>query len=80
MSAAATVRLLSRTGEFVLVDDAEETVATGRVLPSKARPGYLTLRFDWPPAAASFRAPLRVPLDWIAALETAGTEAPDETD
>lgn len=78
MSAAATVRLLNRTGEFALVNDAEETVATGRVLPSRTRPGYLTLRFDWPPAAASFRAPLRVPLDWLAALETAGREDNDD--
>ncbi len=74
---AATLRLLSRTGEFALVNDAGATVATGRVLPSRTRPGYLTLRFDWPPAAASFRAPLRVPLDWIAALETAGREDND---
>lgn len=54
-------------GCFVGVDESGQPVVGGMIKASR-QPGYVTLLFEWPPGSPP-PAVIRVPIDWIAALQ-----------
>ena len=75
---ALTVKPMGNTGELAITDDEFGKVGTGRAVPSKNKPGYvtLTLRINDPHfdlkqnrIRVNEFLVLRVPINWLTELE-----------